>query len=292
MHFGRAAVRLGISQPPLSQQIRALEDELGVRLFDRTSRRVALTEVGRLFIPEARATLEQADRASQIARRAQLGQIGQLSVGFTASGPFVPQVAGALYRFRQSFPHVDLTLRELGRDEQIDAVDRGHLDVAIVRCFTPPFLPDGLVSLPLLEEEMYLAIRQDHRLARQACAPTIADLRDEPLVLYSAVIGAGFNEHFLALCEQAGFLPNIAHEAGSLATLLGLVAAGFGATILAHSLTRLHVENLTYRPFAAPLNCTLWLVHRDNLSRPSQAFKDAILSGDGADGQWPLPVLG
>lgn len=287
MHFGRAALRLGISQPPLSQQIRSLEEELGVRLFDRTSRRVSLTEAGRLFAPEARATIAQAERAAQTARLAQMGQIGHLSLGFTASGPFVPRLARALYQFRQSFPNVTLNLQELGRDGQIDAVERGHMDVAIVRCFDQPVLPDGLVPLQLVEEEMFLAIRQDHRLARQLRNPAIDDLKDEPLVLYGAVAGAGFNEHFLAKCEQAGFRPNIAQEAGSLATLLGLVAAGFGATILARSLTRLHVDNLTYRSFATPVKSRLWLIHRKILSPTAHAFKETILTAE--DGWEPSP---
>jgi DNA-binding transcriptional LysR family regulator len=291
MHFGRAALRLGISQPPLSQQIRALEEELGVQLFERTSRRVSLTDVGRLFVPEARATLAQAERAAQTARLAQMGQIGQLSLGFTASGPFVPRVARALYTFRQSFPNVELTLLEMGRDGQIDAVERRQLDVAIVRCFDRPFVTEGLVSMPLIEEEMFLAIRQDHRLAQQAEDPSIEDLKDEPLVLYSAVIGAGFNEHFFDLCEQAGFRPNIAQEAGSLATLLGLVAAGFGATILAQSLTRLHVDNLAYRSLATPVVSRLWLVHRDDLSPTSQAFKATILAaGDAKETSPPAKI--
>lgn len=280
MHFGRAAIRLGISQPPLSQQIRALEQELGVQLFERTSRRVALTDVGRLFVPEARATLAQADRAAQTARLAQMGQIGHLSLGFTASGPFVPRIARALYAFRQCFPQVELTLREMGRDDQINAVERRQLDIAIVRCFDQPILPDGLMSLPLIEEEMFLAIRQDHRLAQQDGDPAIAELKNEPLVMYGAVIGAGFNEHFFALCERAGFRPNVVQEAGSLATLLGLVAAGFGATILAQSLTRLHVDNLAYRPLATPVTSRLWLIHRDDLSPTSRAFKQTILAAE------------
>ncbi|MCI4591873.1 LysR substrate-binding domain-containing protein [Sphingobium sp. BYY-5] len=287
MHFGRAALRLGISQPPLSQQIRALEEELGVQLFERTSRRVALTEVGRLFVPEAKATLVQAERAAQTARLAQMGQIGHLSLGFTASGPFVPRVAGALHTFRQSFPNVELTLLELGRDEQIDAVERRQLDVAIVRGFDQPYLPDGLISVPLIEEEMFLAIRQDHRLAQQSGNPSIEDLKGEPMVLYSAIIGAGFNEHFFALCETAGFRPIIAQEAGSLATLLGLVAAGFGATILAQSLTRLHIDNLAYRSLATPVISRLWLVHRHDLSPTSLMFKQRILAVDGDEESSP-----
>jgi DNA-binding transcriptional LysR family regulator len=287
MHFGRAAQRLGISQPPLSQQIRALEEELGVRLFDRTSRRVRLTEAGRHFLPEAQQTLLQADRAAQAARLAHRGEIGRLSLGFTASAPFVPRVAGALYRFRQSHPAVELVIQELARDQQIDLIQQGQLDIGIVRAFDSPLLPHGMISECLLEEDMLLAMREDHRLARRDAEPTIADLADEPLVLYGATNGAGFNEHFFALCQAAGFQPNIALDVTSFATLLGLVSAGFGATVLARSLARLHVDNLVYRRIVPPVATRLWMIRRVELSPTSRVFIDTIME----DREGDLPMF-
>jgi DNA-binding transcriptional LysR family regulator len=278
MHFGRAAQRLGISQPPLSQQIRALEEELGVRLFERTSRRVRLTPAGQMFEPEARRTLVQADRAAQVARQAQRGEIGHLGLGFTTSGPFVPRVANALYRFRQCYPQVELTLRELGRDEQIEKVRNRELDIGIVRDFGPPKLPAGMTSECLLVEDMVLTLRSDHPLALRNADPSIADLAEEPLVLYGAANGAGFNEHFFALCEGAGFVPRIALEARSLATLLGLVAAGFGSTIIARSMARLHMDTLVNRPFAPPMTSSLWLIHDPELSATGQAFRQTVMA--------------
>lgn len=277
MHFGRAAQRLGISQPPLSKQIRALEDELGVRLFDRTSRRVRLTEAGRLFEPEARLALAQADRAAEIARLAHRAEIGHLGLGFTTSGPFVPLVARALHRFRASYPDVELILREEGRDAQIEAVRSRQLDIGIVRDYCAPTLPEGMVSQCLLREEMILALRNDHWLARRPEAPRIADLAEEPLVLYGPPNGAGFTDHFFALCEESGFVPRIAHEARSLATLLGLVAAGFGPTVIAQSMARLHVDNVVSRPFETPLPTALWLIHGEELSPTALAFRKTIL---------------
>lgn len=277
MHFGRAALRLGISQPPLSQQIRALEEELGVRLFDRTSRRVRLTEAGRLFEPEARQTLAQAERAAQIARMAQRAEIGHLGLAFTTSGPFVPPVARALYRFRQTYPNVELILREQGRDEQVESVRSRQLDLGIVRDYEAPLLPDGMVSQCLLKEEMVLALRADHWLALRAAPPSIADLAEEPLVLYGAPNGVGFTEHFFALCARAGFAPKISHEARSLATLLGLVAAGFGPTVIAQSMARLHVDNVVNRPFDIPVMSSLWLIHHEDLSPTGRAFLGTLL---------------
>nr|WP_087576354.1 LysR substrate-binding domain-containing protein [Sphingomonas sp. CDS-1] len=277
MHFGRAALRLGISQPPLSQQIRALEEELGVRLFDRTSRRVRLTEAGRLFEPEARQTLVQAERAAQIARMAQRAEIGHLGLAFTTSGPFVPPVARALYRFRQTYPNVELILREQGRDEQVESVGSRQLDLGIVRNYEPPALPEGMVSRCLLKEEMVLALRTDHPLALRSAPPSIADLADEPLVLYGAPNGTGFTEHFFALCEKAGFAPKVSHEARSLATLLGLVAAGFGPTVIAQSMARLHVDNVIHRAFDVPVMSSLWLIHNEDLSPTGQAFLKTLL---------------
>lgn len=277
MHFGRAAMKLGISQPPLSQQIRALEEELGVRLFDRTSRRVRLTEVGRLFEPEARQTLMQAERAAQIARMAHRAEIGRLVLGFTVSGPFVPSVARALYRFRQACPDVELILREQERGEQIENVRNCQLDIGIVRDYQRPVLPEGLVTQCLLQEDMVLALRADHRLAMRPDPPRIEDLAAEPLVLYGAANGTGFIEHFFLLCQQAGFVPQIAHEARSLATLLGLVAAGFGPTIIAQSMVRLHMDNVVNRPFHPPVTSSLWLIYSEDISPTGQAFLDKLL---------------
>lgn len=283
MHFGRAAQRLGISQPPLSQQIRALEEELGVQLFERTSRRVSLTPAGQALLPQAREALAQMERAAEAARQAHRGEIGRLGLGFTASAPFVPRVADALYAFRQSHPRVELALQELGRDEQIAGVEQDQLDIGIIRAFEPPLLPAGMGAECLLEEDMLLAVRQDHPLARRNTDPAIADLAGVPLVLYGTANGAGFNEHFFALCGEAGFRPSVALEVTSFATLLGLVAAGFGPTILARSLSRLHVDNLVLRDLADPVTSRLWMVHKHKLSPIARAFKAALTQANDGD---------
>ena len=232
LHFGRAAQRLGISQPPLSQQIRALEDELGVALFERSSRRVALTAPGRLFLAEARRTLAQAAHAIQVARRAELGEIGELTVGFSTSAPFTTVVSQALFTFRQRYPGIRLLLNEMPRDAQIEALAARELDVAFIRGFDLPVLPPDIRALPLIEEPLLLAMRSGHPLADLDRPVRLADLAGESFVLFGRERGSGFNEHFGLLCRRAGFEPHIAQEASGLATLLGLVAAGFGITMI------------------------------------------------------------
>jgi DNA-binding transcriptional LysR family regulator len=267
LHFGRAAALLGISQPPLSQQVRALEEELGLALFERTSRRVKLTEPGRLFLAEARQTIDQANRAVEIARRARIGEVGELSIGFTASVPFVPEVANALFRFRETHPAVHLKLDEMPRTTQIAALANRQLDLGFLRSAGVPALPPELVATAFLEEDMLVAMRADHPFALRDARVTIAELAEQPFILYERTLGVGFNEHLFSLFREAGFEPRIVLETSGPTTLLGLVSAGFGMTVVARSLTALHLDNVTYRE----IDCSnaisrLWLVHHAAMS--------------------------
>lgn len=276
MHFGRAAQRLGISQPPLSQQIRALEDELGVQLFERTSRRVRLTEAGTRFLPEAQATLDQAERAAHIARLSHRGEMGRLHLGFSTSVPFVPAIMDVLWDYRNRYPGVELRLDELPRDEQIERVERGTLDIGILRTFTQPVLGPQLVSHCLQRDTVVLAMRREHPLAALDRAPVLADLEGLPLIMFAPINGAGFNEHLIAECKKLGFHPNIALEASSFATLLGLTAAGFGLTILSHPLTRLDLDTLTFRSLDVPFTSQLLMIHTRQPSPTTRAFGEML----------------
>ncbi|CAN5256364.1 LysR family transcriptional regulator [soil metagenome] len=284
MHFGRAALRLGMSQPPLSQQIKLFEQRLGVQLFERTSRRVQLTPAGRAMLPLAQQAIAHVNLAFETARRADRGEVGTLAVGFTTSAPFVPRIASELYRFRQAYPDVELQLTELSREEQIVRLTERRLDIGIMRGFERPTLPDALRTRMLTEEPMLLAMRDDHPLASKPGPLTIADLSGEPIVLYERSLGSGFNEHFLTLCLNAGFEPNIAQEASGVATLLGLVGAGFGVTVLAKSLSALHPESITYRPIAQDDAISrLWLAHHVCMTPSCALFASAI--SDLAEGE-------
>ena len=162
LHFGRAAQLLGISQPPLSQQIQALEQELGARLFERTNRRVALSEAGRLFLEEARRVLAQVDKAADVARRAQLGELGELKIGFTSSAPFSSSIPQAIFAFRQAFPAVHLHLKEMSSREVADGLVDESIEVGMMR---PLVLPDSLHAVELFREPLVAVIRADHPLA-------------------------------------------------------------------------------------------------------------------------------
>jgi DNA-binding transcriptional LysR family regulator len=295
LHFGRAAERLGISQPPLSQQIRALETELGVELLERTSRRVRLTEAGTVFLAEARKTLAQADHAVATARRADRGEIGELAIGFITSAPLTPLVSTALFDFRQAYPAVHLDLTEMPCALQIERLADRSLDAGFIRGVEPPVLPPSLVGTMVLGEDILVAMRTDHRLASLADL-SVVDLLDEAFVLYESKFGSGFNEHLTQLCRQAGFEPRVVQEVGALSTLLGLVAAGFGITVLARSLAALHLDNLVYLPLSSPARsagCGLSITgtcHRSagswSISSPGRAGRPPLTScGDKPEGR-------
>lgn len=271
LHFARAAAHLGISQPPLSQQIRVLEEELQVRLLERTSRRVALTPAGRLFLDVARATLREADNAISVARRAARGELGELAIGFSASAPFVPEIARAIAGFRDRFPEVSLMLREIAGSDHLQRIDDHLLDLAFQRSRAIPDLPDTLVAQPYLSERLFVACPPTHRLAIHDRV-RLADLADEPLVLYSNERST-FTGHLLHLLRENDIEPRVAQVVTDATTLFGLAAAGIGVMILVESLCALQSPMLTYRPIeddAATI--MLWLVRHREPTLPCRNF--------------------
>jgi len=272
LHFTRAAARLHIGQPPLSQQIQALEGELGVQLFERNKRSVRLTVAGQLFLDDAQRILALSEQAAATARRAHRGEIGELRIGFTYSTPFTPLFAGVINRYRQLYPGVTLTLLETATRHQIVAIDQRGMDLGFIR---PPeeLIPDT-ISLTLLREDRLLAVLPvAHPLAARRQV-AIRDLAGAPFVMYPRDAGTGLHPRLLRLCRDAGFEMHIAQEANEAPTIIGLVAAGCGISVLPTPFDSIRMEGVCYRPITDPAASTSLLLvrRRDDNSPLIEAF--------------------
>jgi len=244
-HLTRAAQRLGMAQPPLTQQIKALEAEIGTALFRRVGRGIVLTEAGKAFLEEARAILARVEAAVTRAQRVGRGEVGQLHLGFTESASFNPVVSRLLVRFRADWPEVALTLTE-GQSTILAARLRGgELDGAFVR---PP-LPDpaGLELLPLVAEPLLAAVPINHALAYRAQVH-LTELAGEPFVLYPRENGAGLSDAIVAACQEAGFTPRVAQQAPQLSSTVNLVAAALGVAIVPACMRHLRIESVAFLP--------------------------------------------
>ncbi|CAB3822115.1 LysR family transcriptional regulator [Achromobacter animicus] len=245
LHFTRAAARLGIGQPPLSQQIQQLEREIGTPLFLRLPRGIALTEAGAQFLDDARAILASADRAIDIARRLGRGERGAITVGFTASAVFHPYLPRAIRAFRDRYPDVRITLTESNTISLLRGLRAGEVDVAFVR---PPYVLDAeFESERVLDEPMLIALPPGHPLSRKRAVP-IAELADEDFVLYPRPIGAGLYDAIQSACQRAGFAPRVIQEAPQMASIVSLVAAGVGISIVPAAMRHLGAQGIEYRP--------------------------------------------
>jgi DNA-binding transcriptional LysR family regulator len=265
LHFGRAASSLNITQPPLSQQIQVLEEELGARLFERSNRRVELTPAGKALLPEARALLAQAERTSTVAARAQRGEIGELRIGFLGSAAFTVVIPRLILTYRQRFPGVRLRIEELTTQEQLAALLEQRLDVAIVRSVQAPDLPPILRATRLLQDSLVVALPAWHRLAEVAKPLSIGALANEPFVMYPRESGTGVYDQIIALCRQAGFAPTVAQEAHAMATIVGLVGAGLGVAVVPESLRGIGANGVVYRPLKEKAaRSAMWLVLRSH----------------------------
>jgi DNA-binding transcriptional LysR family regulator len=242
LHFGRAAERLHMAQPPLSQQIKKLEEELGVQLFARTKRKVELTPAGSLFLSEARLTLRQADRAKQIAIDAQQGVRGLLRVGFVTSASY-SILPSLVRRFRRENPLIDLELLEMSPCEQLDAMERGTIDVGLLR---PPVGSSCLEVRTLIEEPLVAALPVDHRMAEQQ-AVDLETLAEDAFVLFPRHHGPGIYDVIMKACHEAGFVPEVSYAPNEMQTILAYVAGGLGVSLVPLSLSGFHHGSIVYR---------------------------------------------
>ncbi|MEV6283990.1 LysR substrate-binding domain-containing protein [Kribbella sp. NPDC051770] len=273
-HFGRAAARLHIAQPPLSQQIRQLEAELGVELLRRTTRRVDLTEAGAAFLQRAREILGAVDAATIEAQRIGAGLEGRLMVGCVGSATYslLPSLARTL---REELPGVDFSFRgEMLAPDQAAALLAGEIDLGVLR---PPVDEPGLELHALRREKLIVALPDGHRLAARKRL-RVVDLRDENFIAYPGQRRSVMSGRVLALCREAGFEPRVRQEVGETSTLVTFVAAGLGVALVPESVASLTVAGATYRPLAGGGQVELAAATRVGDDAPVLARALAILA--------------
>jgi len=272
-HLTRAAERLGIRQPPLSQQIRALESELGVKLFRRLPKGMEPTRAGLVFYERVRLFSAQVEQAVESARKTARGEEGRLVVGASSSAVLSPIVPRLVRRFRQVAPGVTVLLEEDGAEELVHALRQGRIDVVFTRSRMP--LPADLELRTLAEEDMFVAIPSDHRLrGRGRSGISLRELSQEKLILYRRPGGPGLYDAIVAACRAAGFAPKIAQEALRLPSTLNFVAAGLGVSIVPDSLRRLNVEGVVFLALkdCPDLKAPLFLMWRAGTAGPVPRF--------------------
>jgi len=265
LHFGRAAQRLNISQPPLSQQIRQLEEEIGVRLLNRTKRRVEITPAGAAFLVEARRMLATAEEAVRRAVRADRGEIGSMAVGFIGSANYsvLPPV---IREFRRRFPEVELSLTEMNTSNQIEALRAGRIQAGFLRP-PPGSEAAGLAVAPVFREPLVVAMSRNHHLQGEAELP-LRLLAKESFIMIPRQRGPGYFDHLIALCQQEGFSPYIVLEASQFHTIIGLVAAELGIAVVPASMQRSRFEGVVFRTVAGGAETVLnmaWMSNNDSL---------------------------
>ncbi|MEU8632594.1 LysR family transcriptional regulator [Amycolatopsis sp. NPDC048633] len=245
-HFGRAADRLHMAQPPLSHQIKQLETELGVELLIRTTRRVQLTSAGRQYLDRARAVLAAVEAAGVEAGRIAAGEVGRVAIGFTGSATYelLPSLARVL---RQEMPGIELDLKgEMLTPVQVAMLVEESLDIGFLR---PPVREPGLVVRVLRREPLIAALPAHHPLTERATV-RLADLRDEPFVCYPSRHRSVVYDAVFDACQYAGFVPSVVQEVGETATLVSFVAAGVGVALVPASVRHLQITGAQYRPLA------------------------------------------
>jgi DNA-binding transcriptional LysR family regulator len=244
--FTRAAEYLGIAQPPLSQQIQALESELGVMLFDRKTRPLQLTQAGLAFLADARSILATLQQAVHNTKRIHVGELGYLVVGFTSSmaNGVLPDI---LRTFQQDYPDVNLILREEHSSVQIDRLRAGQADLVFIYQDYQTIQAEDLQVLPLLPEPLVVVLPEHHRLAARSTL-SLTDLAGEAFIMPLPQLEAGLFPHIESIFKQAQIEPNVVQKALFMVTILGLVAGEIGVSILPFSVQNLQRKGVVYRP--------------------------------------------
>lgn len=280
LHFARAAEKLGIAQPALSQQIKALENQLGARLFQRAKRRVTLTEAGEAFLDEVRATLTQAEKAVRVARDTARGETGLIDIGLVGSVMYEPLFPHTLKEYSKKHPRVQISLHEMPILTQISEVAAQHLDIAIIREPVPAGALESVDHFVLSTQRLVIAMPDEHPLSRKP-ALKLADLRNDAFLTFADPPGVGIGQAVLDHCRSAGFEPRITQKVSEIATLISLVAAGLGVGLVVESISHLRLPGVCYRPLEGTAAASrLVVAHRRFERTPAvRALLDSLREG-------------
>lgn len=273
LNYTRAASQLNISQPPLTRHIQQLEHSIGVMLFERSTRGVALTQAGKIFLEEARKIVALADQAVNKTKLAHQGQIGRLDIGIFGSST-ISVIPTLLIELRKTHPDIVISLQNTTKTQQIEGVREKHLDIGFNRIY--PSVPDLAVETVMLEN-LYVALHKDHPFANNQTIE-VKDLVDQPFILFPNNVRPSFADNVITLCTNAGFTPNVVHDVEDIFTAVALISAGLGIAIVPESAISLRLSNVSYHLLdSEDATVDLSCVYRaDNHSPALLAFLDAV----------------
>lgn len=266
LHFSRAAERLHVSPPSLTQSIQGLERELAVRLFVRTKRDVKLTDAGKRFLEEARITLRQAERTELVARRAGRGEIGRVEIGFVSSAACLGLLTDAVPSYRKAFPLVALSMHKMETARQLDQLGEGRLDIGFLR--PPSRYPTGVSAIIVAKQPVVVALPNGHKLASAVSIPAAA-LADEDFIAPTFDTDVGLYRHTAALGEQGRFVPRVVERAPDLFTIVTLVGAGVGIAAVPQCISQIQIPGVIYRPLTRPTYAELAAAFRRDERTPA-----------------------
>lgn len=269
MHFGRAAERLGIAQPGLSQQIRALEVLVGTQLFDRTRRAVQLTLAGEILLSEARKTIAQSEMALLAARQAGRGEVGRIAVGYVGSAAYTGILTRVINQFRDTYPDVELQISEMEMLPQLNQISEGKLDIGFIR--PPVGLPVGVTCVEVLQERLLLAIPATHPLASRERVP-LAAFNSDIFITPRHPPKVSFHKYTTQACQAAGFFPRLGPQGRDFVTITSMVSIGLGVALVPQSVKCIQLPDVRFKQIVGkPIHAQLAVAFRR--SEPSPAAR-------------------
>ncbi|QZP30969.1 LysR family transcriptional regulator [Pseudomonas sp. DR48] len=270
-NFGRAAKRLGMSQPPLSEQIQVLEQALKVKLFDRSRRGAKLTPVGAAILPAVRKFADQLERLELAVEEAVAGQSGMLTIGAISTAMF-DVLPDLIEQLKNDYPHLTVSVREIDSVEAIPALEAGDIDLAFARLDGD--LGPSIKSLPLTQDRLVVALPSDHPLAARTRI-SLSSLATEPLVMFSRKVSPVYFDNLIATCRASGFSPRVLHEVRSVASQIAFVSCGQGIALVPASLKKLAPDNVVFRALSQKLNVVTTAVAW-NADRPNPLVTELV----------------